>query len=84
VIDVEAYIEPPDLEDGPDDEGRPTIGLYVNLLEGDGTYRTAHIHVDAEATDTEVADALISCIQGVAAMRGPGLVEAIRRKLEGQ
>lgn len=34
-----------------------------------------------DSTDDQLADALIACLRGVAAMRGPGLVAAVERRI---
>lgn len=82
-MDVETLIEPPGLTDDTPDDDRPTIYLHVCLYEGDGTNRAGSINVDATATDTELADALIAAVRGCATMRGPGLATAINNRLRG-
>lgn len=78
-MDVETSIEPPVFE--AEDDDRPSVFVAANLIENDGTYRNANATVPGEATNEQLADALIACVRGAAAMRGPGLVAAVERRL---
>ncbi|MGH3933497.1 MAG: hypothetical protein ACRDS1_00695 [Pseudonocardiaceae bacterium] len=82
ISSVETSIEPPDLDqaDEPDDEPQQ-MHLSIWLTECDGTSRNASLVIPGSPTDRELADALIRCVRGCAAIRGPGLVTAVERRI---
>lgn len=82
MIDVDTEVVPPDLEGDEEGDSLPSTYVTVSLIEDDGTHRTANAAVPGDGTDDErIADALVSCLRGVATMRGPGLVAAVLKRL---
>lgn len=81
MIHVETVVEPPGLDHLTEDDGDPYICVHAALIEADGTRRAGYAGVPADATDAELVDALVACVRGVAAMRGPGLVAAVEGRL---
>lgn len=76
---VDTSIEPPVFEEE-DDGDNERVAVHCSLFELDGTYRNANTGVVGD-DDESVAEAIIQAIQGLAAMRGPGLQAAISRRL---
>ena len=73
-------IEPPGLSltaIGVDDPGG--VEVVVSLREPDETVRTASVTVATRASDGDIAVALVRCLNGCAALRGPELVTALQR-----
>lgn len=81
MIDVETDIEPPGLDSDEGGDGPPYVTVHVALVESDGTRRAGYAGVPVDSTDDGLADAMIACLRGAAAMRGPGLVAAVERRL---
>lgn len=77
---VDTEIEPPGLDDD-EDEGPDRLGVHCGLIEADDTRRAAIVHLPPDADDETVADAMIAAMRGAAALRGPQLLEALRRRL---
>ena len=80
---VETGIEPPGLPQSPDEpDDEPRVGAQLLLVEPDDTRRFHLVSIPADvATDDQLADALIACLRGVAASRGPGLTAAVERRI---
>ncbi|MBV9652653.1 MAG: hypothetical protein JO296_21300 [Pseudonocardiales bacterium] len=57
------------------------IEVTVMITETDGTRRTAELEVP-DRTEDELAEAILTCVRGVAVMRGPGLTAAIERWIQ--
>jgi hypothetical protein len=73
-------IEPPGLVKTALDLDEPdVIEVQVALQEADETVRTASVTLPANASDSDIADAFVRCLNGCAAMRGPGLTKALQR-----
>lgn len=81
MTDVETEIEPPGLDLDEDDGDRDGVSVHVGLFEVDGTRRAAYALVPGDATDDDLAAALVDCLFGAAACRGPSLAEAVARQL---
>jgi len=81
VIKVETEVEPPGLPLDPDDDGDPCIGVYCLLGEADETRRAAFAFVPVDAGDDQIAEAMVETMLGAAAMRGPVLLAALRRRV---
>lgn len=78
-MQLEVLPTPPDFdEDGDGDE--PYTGVHMSICEDDGTNRSASCNVTSD-DDEAVAAAIVMCIQGLAAMRGPGLQLALAKRL---
>ncbi|MGH4011556.1 MAG: hypothetical protein ACRDTH_25890 [Pseudonocardiaceae bacterium] len=81
ISSVETSIEPPDLDEEEDGD-QPRLHVAVWLTELDGTTRAASMWIPADsATDRQIAGALVRCVRGCAAIRGPGLVTAVERRI---
>ena len=81
MIEVETEIEPPGLDPEEPDEP-PEISVTVWLNEADGTRRQSAVWgLPPDATDEQLADALIAALRGAAANRGPGLAAAVERRI---
>lgn len=63
-----------------DDPGRAHLGIYVTLREADQTHKTVEVTVPADATDAQIAGAMVQAICGVGAMRGT-LLAAVRARM---
>lgn len=81
MIDVETSIEPPTLGLETDESEEPTIAVSVFVREADDTFRSGYATLTEQSTDEQIAEALTACLRGVAAMRGPGLVAAVERRI---
>lgn len=82
MMDVAYEIEPPDIAVDDGDSDQRTIYLYLSINEPDGTGRQASTFLPADGlTDFELAEALITCLYGLATMRGSGLAIEISRRL---
>ncbi|PXY33581.1 hypothetical protein BAY59_10900 [Prauserella coralliicola] len=68
---------PPDVDDGGEDDEFACV--RITLAEASGTRYAADAEL-VDESDAAVADAVMQCIRGIAAMRGPGLqVELAKR-----
>lgn len=73
-------IEPPGLAvTAVDTESAPVMEVRLSLIEGDGTTRSASVTLPGNATDVDIAFAMVNCLHGCAAMRGRGLYSAVQR-----
>jgi hypothetical protein len=73
-------IEPPGLPKTALDFDEPdVIEVQVALSEADETVRTASVTLPSNASDGDIADAFVRCLNGCAVMRGPGLAKALQR-----
>lgn len=79
MIDVETSIEPPPFGAPPFGE-ESDVDVSIWITETDGTRRMASVTV-GDPDDERLADTLIACLRGCAAMRGPGLVAALESRL---
>lgn len=79
MIDVETSIEPPGLDSADGGEDRPAIHVSISLSEVDGTHRSGSMLLAGNATNAQIAHALVRCLLGCATMRGPALVAAVER-----
>lgn len=79
MIDVETTLEPPPFSTQLLGE-EPDVDVTIWITETGGTRRMASVTV-SDPSDAQLAEALISCLRGVATMRGPGLVEAVDRRI---
>lgn len=81
-MDIAYGIETPDIvADGGGDDQR-TVHLFISINESDGTGKQASASLPvSELTDSELAEALITCLYGLATMRGPGLAIEVGRRL---
>jgi hypothetical protein len=79
--DIQANVEPPGIETGGggDDE---LVSVHIGLTEDDGTCRSASAGLQT-GNDDAVAEALVQCLHGIAALRGPGLQLALARRMGG-
>lgn len=77
MIDVETSVEPPGLVT--DEPEEPAVAVSVFVREADDTFRSGYAVINGQSTDEQIAEALIACMRGVAAMRGPGLIAAVQR-----
>ncbi|MGH9287105.1 MAG: hypothetical protein ACRD0V_02205 [Acidimicrobiales bacterium] len=57
------------------------MGVHAAVFEVDGTRRAAMTHLPADADTETLADAMVECMLGAAAMRGPELAEAVRHRI---
>lgn len=77
---VVTSIEPPGLPMTAVDVKEPdVIEVLVALTEADETRRTASVSLTANASDGDIADALVRCLIGCGTMRGPALAKALQR-----
>jgi hypothetical protein len=77
-VNVETSIEPPQVDEDGGEE--PYVSVHVSICEDDGTHRGANANLTTEDDDA-LADALVQCLRGLAAMRGPGLQIALARRI---
>lgn len=80
---IQTDIEPP-LPEEDDGDGEPRVGVYVSLIEADDTRRCALTHLPADAPDDHLADALVRALIGTATMRSPGLMAAVRARMQAE
>jgi hypothetical protein len=77
---VVTSIEPPGLPKTAVDVHEPdVIEVHVALSEADETVRSASVTLPSNASDGDIADAFVRCLNGCATMRGPALVKALQR-----
>jgi len=76
---IDTCIVPPGLATIDEEDEIPQIEVRVELVEADLTTRTASATLPANASDVDLSFALVCCLRGLAAMRGPGLASAIQR-----
>lgn len=76
---ITTSIEPPGLGTVDDEDEPPVLEIHVGLAEGDGTTRVASASLPINASDVDIAFAVVNCVHGLASMRGPGLRSAIQR-----
>lgn len=75
-------LEPPGLDDDSDEPDEPCLAIGVWIGEADDTRRAALTNLAPDAPDEVVAHAMVRCMEGAAALRGPGLVEALRWRMQ--
>ena len=79
MTEVDKCIVPPGLGTAKDVNEIPQIKVRVELLETDLTTRSSSATLSANASDVDLSFALVSCLRGLAEMRGPGLRSAVKR-----
>lgn len=78
---VHTSLEPPGIDDDDPDDGPPEVLIYVTLWEPDGTRKTANVAIPADTPDDQIAALFVQVMVGVAAMRGPRLLDAVKDRL---
>lgn len=80
---VETELEPPAPSRGQlvEEPGDHEVDVTLWITETDGSRRSASIAMPVDADCEDLADALTACVRAVAQLHGPGLVEAIGRRV---
>lgn len=79
MTEIETEIVPPGLPE--EEDGEPMLGVWCSMNEGDGTHRSGSIMMNPEATDEQIAEAMIRTLIAAASMRSPGLADAVRKRV---
>lgn len=80
-MELQQLAVPPGTDEGDDDgDDNPYTAVHLSICEDDGTYRSAGVNVGT-ADDDAVASAIVQCVQGLAAIRGPGLQLALAKRI---
>lgn len=79
--DIHTELQPPGLDGDQDDDGPPRLMVVAWVSEADDTDRAGVTNLAPDADDTAIADAMVRCMEGAAAMRSPGLLAVLRQRM---
>ncbi|UJW32407.1 hypothetical protein L3Q67_01055 [Saccharothrix sp. AJ9571] len=81
MTDVETTVDPPEVDQHSGGDERPLFDIHLNVLPLDGGMYTASARLDEDTSAEAVADALLSCLSGVAAMLGSDVQVALAHRM---